>query len=149
MGNICRSPSAEGFFRKRLKDSGLEGLIDTDSAGTHSYHIGHTPDDRAVTEATKSGVDIANLRARKIRQEDFHSFDLIVAMDHNNFDGINHVQPSGSRARVVLMMDYANDQGFDEVPDPYYGTQKDFTLMCKLLDKATQGLLAHVETEVL
>jgi protein-tyrosine phosphatase len=148
MGNICRSPSAEGFFRMHLQHSDIAQRVSTDSAGTHSYHIGHAPDDRAISVSAKSGVDIQQLRARKISADDFQEFDLIIAMDYNNLQNIKQLQPSGSKAKIVLMMEYAPDEGFEEVPDPYYGTQDDFTLMCGLLDIATKGLLTQIETEV-
>ena len=141
MGNICRSPSAEGFFRHHLQKSGSTKLAGTDSAGTHSYHLGYPPDPRAVLEAGNFGVDISQLRARKIRQDDFDQFDLILGMDQHNLDLIEQMRPGHAQTRTGLMMKFAADTGYDEVPDPYYGTQKDFALMCKLLDQATRNLV--------
>ena len=147
MGNICRSPTAEGFFRYHLANSTLSEQIQADSAGTHSYHIGHSPDSRAITAAAGFDVDISHLRARKIQSDDFHEFDLILAMDHHNLELITELQPHGSRAKTQLMLDYLPSQGLQEVPDPYYGSQADFNLMCDLLDQACTGLLTHLESQ--
>lgn len=148
MGNICRSPSAEGFFRHHLGNSRISELVTADSAGTHSYHVGYPPDSRAIAEAGRSGVDISTLRARKIRIDDFEEFDLILAMDHHNLSLIEQLRPDSAKARTALMMEYAPTEGVNEVPDPYYGSQQDFTLMCKLLDRATRNLLVELETRL-
>jgi protein-tyrosine phosphatase len=148
MGNICRSPSAEGFFCHHLKNSSISAEVSTDSVGTHSYHIGHAPDSRAIKEAELFGVDISGLRARKISIEDFEHFDLILAMDRHNLSLIEQLKPSHSRAKLALMMEYAPTEGREEVPDPYYGSQADFTLMCNLLDLATRNLLHRLESEL-
>jgi protein-tyrosine phosphatase len=140
MGNICRSPAAEGFFKHHLQKSTIATQVATDSAATHAYHLGNPPDPRAVAEAGHFGVDISQLRARKITQADFAQFDLILGMDQHNLAMIEQMQPGRSRAQTGLMMDYAAQAGYEEVPDPYYGTQKDFTLMCELLDQATRNL---------
>lgn len=141
MGNICRSPSAEGFFRMHLERAGLAGSFQVDSAGTHGYHVGHAPDERAVLEAAKYGVDIGGLRARQVREEDFLRFDHIVVMDRHNLEVLQRMRPQHSRAALSLMMEHAREPGVHEVPDPYYGAQSGFTLMCELLDDATGGLL--------
>jgi protein-tyrosine phosphatase len=141
MGNICRSPSAEGFFRWQLARAGLLETFEVDSAGTHSYHIGHPPDDRAIREAATFGVDIAGLRARKIAVQDFERFDHIIGMDRHNLGILQRLAPPAPRASLSLMMQYAPESAFDEVPDPYYGSQRDFSLMCQLLEDATAGLL--------
>lgn len=143
MGNICRSPTAEGFLRSKLERSGLR--ITADSAGTHDYHIGHPPDERAVREALTFGVDLSGLRARKLVPADFTRFDLILGMDRNNLRLIHQMRPVAATASTGLMMDYAPELGFAEVPDPYYGAQEDFSLMCRLLDVATANLLARLE----
>jgi protein-tyrosine phosphatase len=145
MGNICRSPSAEGFFLHHLTNSRLRNVIETDSAGTHSYHIGHPPDTRAISEAKSFGVDISDLRARKVRITDFSDFDLILGMDHHNLGLIDNMKPMDSGAETGLMMEYDPEAGYEEVPDPYYGAQRDFRLMCELLDKATHKLLTRLE----
>jgi len=145
MGNICRSPSAEGFFATALEKSAYKDLVSIDSAGTHSYHIGHAPDQRAVETAARFGVDIAHLRARKVSGADFHDYDFIIAMDRSNFEDLRDLQPAGSKAHVTMMMTYHPEQHPIEVPDPYYGGMDGFTYMCKLLESATAGLLNDVE----
>ena len=145
MGNICRSPSAEGFFARALEQSEHKDLVSIDSAGTHSYHVGHAPDSRAVDTAFKFGVDIAHLRARKVRTADFHNYDLIVAMDRSNFADLQAFQPAGSSASLKMMMKYHPEGQPEEVPDPYYGGIDGFTYMCELLESATAGLLEDVE----
>ncbi len=145
MGNICRSPSAEGFFARALKNSSRAEQVSIDSAGTHGYHVGHSPDSRAVDTAQGFGVDISGLRARKVCADDFNDFDLIVAMDHDNLADLRAIQPAGSKARLVSMMDYHPERRPSEVPDPYYGGMSGFNYMCELLQAATRGLLEEVE----
>lgn len=149
MGNICRSPSAEGFFLHHLAESSLDGKVTTDSAGTHGYHIGHPPDSRAISVASEFGVDISHLQARKVQDDDFRQFDLIIAMDDHN-DSIlqSMAQASAGEARVVRMMGYSSrNEELSEVPDPYYGSETDFRFMCELLDEATQGLIEALEKD--
>jgi protein-tyrosine phosphatase len=145
MGNICRSPSAEGFFASALQTSKYKDLISIDSAGTHGYHIGHTPDSRAVATALNFGVDISQLRARKVSASDFDDYDLILAMDHDNYRGLQQIRPAGSKADLKMMMQYHPEAQPEEVPDPYYGGMDGFNYMCKLLAAATKGLLIEVE----
>lgn len=145
MGNICRSPSAEGFFVTALQSSKHGKRVSTDSAGTHSYHVGHAPDPRAVSTALDFGVDISHLRARKVSASDFDRFDLIIAMDGSNFSDLQRIQPDGSKASLKMMMDFHPEAHPGDVPDPYYGGQEGFTYMCKLLDSATRGLLKEIE----
>jgi protein-tyrosine phosphatase len=148
MGNICRSPSAEGFFTRVLEQSPIAGQVTVDSAGTHGYHVGQSPDDRAADTAKQFGVDISRLRSRKVTLEDFEHFDLIVAMDRDNLADLRAMQPEHSSARLVLMMDYHPDRYPGEVPDPYYGGMGGFRYMCQLLDAATRGLLEEVEGQL-
>jgi len=150
MGNICRSPSAEGIFIKQLQSSEYKKHISTDSGGTHGYHIDHPPDSRAIATAAKNDVDIGKLRSRKVRQSDFEDFDLIIAMDNSNLEILKDLQPNDSRAQLKLMLDYLPEQaaaqyGISEVPDPYYGDIRDFEYMYELLVPACAGLLASVE----
>lgn len=145
MGNICRSPSAEGFFASALQKSSYKGQVSIDSAGTHGYHVGHAPDSRAVATALNFGVDISHLRARKVCASDFEDYDLIIAMDRSNFTDLQQVRPAGSKAELKMMMQYHPEARPDEVPDPYYGGMDGFNFMCSLLDSATQGLLKDVE----
>jgi len=148
MGNICRSPSAEGFFEQQLAQSDCKNAVSIDSAGTHSYHIGHSPDSRAIKAASKFGVRIRHLRARKLTASDFDDYDLIVAMDRHNLEGLQQIQPPGSRAQLRLMMSYHPDAQPTEVPDPYYGEIDGFDYMCELLEAATAGLLLDVESRL-
>jgi protein-tyrosine phosphatase len=149
MGNICRSPAAEGFFYRHLQESRIRDMVSVDSAATHSYHIGHSPDRRAIETGDKFDVPIAHLRARRIQTSDFHDFDLIIAMDHNNLADLQAIQPPGSPAELKLMMAFHpghRDGGHgDEVPDPYYGGMDGFVYMFELLELATEGLLKEVE----
>lgn len=157
MGNICRSPTAEGVFIQQLKDSAFKARIATDSGGTHGYHIDHPPDPRAIATAAENGVDIAQLRARKVRPSDFDGFDLIIAMDNENLAILQSLRPEGSRAQLKLMLDYLpeNSPGLSakqrlesEVPDPYYGDIRDFEYMYELLVPASAGLLKAVEEQL-
>ena len=149
MGNICRSPAAEGFFARQLQDSRFKDRVSIDSAATHSYHIGNTPDPRATQTGAQYDVHIGQLRARKVTTADFHDFDLIIAMDHNNIANLQAIRPTGSTAEIELMMAYHPEfatQGYsDEVPDPYYGDIDGFIHMYDLLELATAGLLEDVE----
>jgi protein-tyrosine phosphatase len=145
MGNICRSPSAEGFFAHALQGSAYKDLITIDSAGTHSYHVGYEPDSRAIESAAHFDVEIGHLRARKVSTADFHNFDLIIAMDRSNYANLQAIQPSGSGASLKMMMNYHPEGQPEEVPDPYYGEIDGFRYMCELLEAATAGLLRDVE----
>jgi len=145
MGNICRSPSAEGFFATALQKSKYKAQVSIDSAGTHGYHIGHAPDSRAVAMAANFGVDISHLRARKVDAADFADNDLIIAMDRSNYLDLLQIRPADSKARLEMMMHYHPDAQPEDVPDPYYGGMEGFTYMCSLLDSATQGLLQEIE----
>jgi len=145
MGNICRSPSAEGFFINALQQSRHRERISTDSAGTHGYHVGHAPDPRAVATAKDFEVDISELRARKVSASDFEKFDLIIAMDQSNYDDLRRIQPADSSTSLKMMMHFHPQGQPEDVPDPYYGGMDGFTYMCKLLDSATRGLLEDVE----
>ncbi len=139
MGNICRSPTAEGYFRHHLRAAGLEDAYEVDSAGTHGYHVGHPPDDRACRTAAGRGIDISMLRARRVEPGDFDRYDLVVAMDEANLAALEQMG-RGRRARVALMLDWG-DGDVREVPDPYYGGQDGFDTMCDLLEGATLALL--------
>lgn len=145
MGNICRSPSAEGFFTTALASSPCRDKISVDSAGTHSYHVGHAPDSRAIETASEFGVDISGLRARKVQVSDFDEYDLIIAMDDSNFESLRAIQPADSKADLKMMMIYHPQGQPTEVPDPYYGGMNGFTYMCELLQSATGSLLEDVE----
>lgn len=141
-GNICRSPTAEAVFRRLLETdgNGLDVLVD--SAGTHAYHVGEPPDERAVTAAARRGVDMKALRARRIAPEDFERFDLVLAMDRENLRHLLRIAPPEGRKRIRLFMDFAPGHGRQEVPDPYYGGEGGFEEVLDLVEAAARGLLA-------
>jgi protein-tyrosine phosphatase len=140
MGNICRSPMAEGLVRHKARERGLD--VTTDSAGTIDSHTGEAPDPRAQKCMREHGVDISDLRARRIHPSDFHRFDLLLAMDEDNLKGIRRVAPDAELARKArLMMDFAPDHPGHEVPDPWYGGPEGFEEVYQMLDEACGNLL--------
>jgi protein-tyrosine phosphatase len=145
MGNICRSPMAEGLFLKLLESEQLQHHVEVDSAGTHDYHTGNPPDPRAQQAALNRGVDLGSLLARRVQAEDFSRFDYLLAMDQDNYQGLVDRCPEESlRARISLVMDYARDPGPHHVPDPYYGGTQGFERVLDLLEDASGGLLEHL-----
>jgi protein-tyrosine phosphatase len=140
MGNICRSPTAQGIFENKVGQEGISDQFHIDSAGTHSYHTGNLPDARSTTTALKNGIDLTSQRSRPIDQQDFENFDYIVAMDSSNYAGLCAAAPEQYRSKVVMMMSYATNYSGDEVPDPYYGDDG-FEIVFQMLDDACQGLL--------
>ncbi|MGB0506150.1 MAG: low molecular weight protein-tyrosine-phosphatase [Pikeienuella sp.] len=138
LGNICRSPTAEGVFRARAANAGLR--VEVDSAGTGSWHVGEAPDRRAQIEAAKRGYDLSNQHARQVIQSDFLSYDYIVAMDHGNLRSLASIEPKESTAKTVLFLSYSPECGCDEVPDPYYEGGFDYAL--DLIEGAADGLIA-------
>ena len=139
MGNICRSPAAEGVFRKAVATAGREAEFEIDSAGTHGYHVGHPPDPRMRAAAEVRGYRLDST-ARRLAPEDFHRFDLIVAMDDDNFENISALDPGG-RARVVRRCAYCETRSETEVPDPYYGGEAGFEQVLDILEDACANLL--------
>ncbi|PTQ69930.1 low molecular weight protein-tyrosine-phosphatase [Pseudomonas sp. GV071] len=143
LGNICRSPSAEGVFRQQLLQAGLDGLVEVDSAGTGPWHVGKPADSRASAAALQRGYDLSALRGRQVSKADFERFDLILAMDHSNFADLKALQPANSRAELDLYLRrYQLDE--DEVPDPYYGGADGFEHVLDLLESAGAQLLNEV-----
>lgn len=140
LGNICRSPSAEGVFVSQLSSRKLQSRIEVDSAGTGAYHVGEPPDRRAIAAALQRGYDLRGIRARAVRDEDFHEFDLILAMDKSNLADLQRRKPEGSKAQLQLFMSYASDWPA-EVPDPYYGGDEGFSQVLDMLEAASHGLL--------
>ncbi|WP_354686072.1 low molecular weight protein-tyrosine-phosphatase [Cupriavidus necator] len=140
MGNICRSPTAEGVLRAKLAAAGLEDLVELDSAGTHEYHLGHPPDPRTLRHALSRGYDLSPLRARKVGIPDFDRFDLILAMDRENLAGLTRLRPdAGDKLR--LLMSFATRHHVDEVPDPYYGEGDGFERVLDYIEDACDGLV--------
>lgn len=141
MGNICRSPIADGVVRKILKNNSLSDQVKVDSAGTHGYHAGEPPDRRAVAVAGRRGYDIADVRARKVRRDDFANFDLVLAMDRENLANLLEICPPVYQVRVKLFLSYARGIKIDEVPDPYYGGEAGFEAVVDMVENAAQGLV--------
>jgi protein-tyrosine phosphatase len=144
LGNICRSPSAEAVFRELAAREAPELGLVVDSAGTAGYHIGDPPDLRSQEAARRRGYDMAQLRARVVEPSDFERFDLILAMDENNYSVLRHRAPAAYRERVQLFLDFAPDCGMSEVPDPYYGGPSGFEHVLDLVEEASRGLIAHL-----
>lgn len=140
MGNICRSPTAEGVMRAKLAAVGLD--VEVDSAGTHGYHVGAPPDERSQQHALRRGYDLSTLRARKLEARDFERFDLVLAMDDDNLANARRLCPPGQRHRLKLLMDYAPHAGNPHVPDPYYGGAAGFDEVLDLVEAACDGLIA-------
>ena len=120
MGNICRSPTAEGSFRSIVSKQELSDCFEIDSAGTHAYHIGNSPDSRSQKTARKYGVDLSNLRARQVHESDFYYYDHIIAMDMDNIKILKSICPNDSQSQIKLLLDYLPDSGSQSVPDPYF-----------------------------
>jgi protein-tyrosine phosphatase len=141
MGNICRSPIAEGVLRAGLAKAGLAGEIEVDSAGTLGYHAGEAPDQRAQKAAARRGYDISGLRARRVREADFLRYDMILAMDRDNLAALEQFCPSAQRHRLGLFLGYARNVADEEVPDPYYGGPEAFEYVLDLAENAAAGLV--------
>lgn len=144
MGNICRSPMAEGVFRHLVKQAGLDGRIAIDSAGTHDYHIGEPPDPRAQRTAGRRGYDLSMLRGRQVSRADFGEFDYLLAMDRMNLRVLERLCPSQHGHKLKLLMEFSNDAALREVPDPYYGGDQGFERVLDLVEQASDGLLEHL-----
>ncbi|HEU0069723.1 MAG TPA: low molecular weight protein-tyrosine-phosphatase [Alphaproteobacteria bacterium] len=148
MGNICRSPTAEGVFRDIVATAGLSAAIRTDSAGTHDYHIGEPPDPRSIKAAAARGIDISDLRARQVTRADFSRFDYVLAMDAQNHQALVRLCKADARDCVRMFLDFASETKTREVPDPYYGGPDGFEQVLDLCEAASQGLLAHVKARL-
>lgn len=144
LGNICRSPTAEGVFRDLVGREGLSEKIATDSCGTGGWHIGHPPDERAREEAKRRGIDIDDLKARKTHSSDFTDFDFIMAMDDSNFKNLTLMCPPEHVSKIYMFLSFASDVGVREVPDPYYGGPDGFSDVFDMIDAASNGLLQHI-----
>jgi protein-tyrosine phosphatase len=145
LGNICRSPAAENIMNDLLKQSSLEDKIICDSAGTAGYHIGSPPDQRMVAAAANRGLVFTG-QARQLSAEDLREFDLILAMDRQNYQGILHLDPKGRyHHKVKMMCDFCREYTDREVPDPYYGGAEGFDYVIDLLTDACAGLLEYIK----
>jgi protein-tyrosine phosphatase len=140
MGNICRSPTAEGVFRHHVAEAGLDALFEIDSAGTHAYHVGEPPDRRAQEAATRRGVSLADIRARRVAAEDFGRFHHIIAMDEDNLVMLHEQADAAHRDKIRLFLEFGSGPE-TEVPDPYYGGTTGFERVLDLVEDASRGLL--------
>ena len=142
MGNICRSPAAEVIVRTLARQAGLSRLLEVDSAGTHAYHEGESPDPRVRKAAAKRRYDLSGLRARRLEEEDFRRFDRVLAMDKQNLAFMRRCCPPEHQHKLGLFLDFATESSHDEIPDPYYGGEEGFEVVLDLCEQAAEGLLA-------
>ncbi len=145
MGNICRSPTAEGVFASLVQQRGLEKHIVVDSAGTHAYHVGDPPDPRAQNTALRRGVDLSTLRARRFARKDFVEFDYVLAMDSDNYNALMQTCPDEARYKLKMFLEFAPHLNETEVPDPYYGGEIGFERVLDMIEAASIGLLEHIQ----
>lgn len=154
MGNICRSPTAEGVLRHKLKEAQLHERVQVDSAGTHAYHIGSPPDDRSQKHAKSRGYDLSDQRARKVDPNDFDYFDLILAMDWDNLALLEDACPEDhpARRRLKRLVEFippdSQHAGAQVVPDPYYGGPAGFDVVLDLIEAACDGVVMHVQRQL-
>ena len=143
MGNICRSPTAEGAFRSIVDNKNLSQNFDIDSAGTHAYHIGNSPDKRALQAAIDNGVDLSKQRARQVHESDFYYYDYIIAMDSDNLEILKSMCPKESNSKIELMLDYSVEYPGGSVPDPYY--EGNFDQVFKMVYSACLAFFKSIE----
>ncbi len=148
MGNICRSPTAQGVFGKLIEERGLEDRVSIDSAGTHAYHVGESPDTRSARAAAERGIDLSHQRARRVTVQDFHQFDYVLAMDSDNFNYLAGMCPAGSEAKLRLFLSFAPQLELRDVPDPYYGGITGFERVLDMVEEAAHGLLEEIEANL-
>ncbi|MEY2632108.1 MAG: hypothetical protein RIR00_762 [Pseudomonadota bacterium] len=148
MGNICRSPTAEGVFREFVRKNKLSNQVEVDSAGTHGYHVGEAPDQRTQRAAASRGYDLSQFRARKVAPQDLEYFDLILAMDKSNLDNLKRLCRSELHPRIKLFMDFAANFDDEEVPDPYYGLGQGFDLVLDMVEDASAGLISTIKEKL-
>jgi len=145
MGNICRSPTAEGVFRHHVQEAGFAEHIEIDSAGTHAYHVNEPPDRRAQAAAERRGISMSDIRARRVQVEDFERFDYIIAMDRDNLALLIEQADERHHDKIRLFLEYSAGHE-DEVPDPYYGGAAGFERVLDLVEDASRGLLETLQT---
>jgi low molecular weight protein-tyrosine phosphatase len=147
LGNICRSPMAEGVFRRVAEEEGLIDRFEIDSAGLGDWHIGQAPDHRAQKAARSRGVDISDQSARQVVDEDFERFDLLLVMDRSNYAELKARAPHEARAKIRPFLDFAPHVGTSDVPDPFFGGAEGFDHALDLIEAASRGLLASLTAE--
>ena len=145
LGNICRSPTAEGVFRAMVDQAGLSEHITIDSAGTAAYHVGEAPDRRATLEAKNRGIDISHLRGRQAQAIDFEHFDYVLAMDSENYRNLQAICPRGHENKLRMFLDFATGLNSRDVPDPYY--DGNFSSVYEMIDNAASGLLDEIKSK--
>ncbi|MDX1549707.1 MAG: low molecular weight protein-tyrosine-phosphatase [Lysobacter spongiicola] len=146
LGNICRSPMAEGIVRARLRAEGLADRVELDSAGTGDWHVGCEPDRRAIETAAERGVNIAGLRGRQFTPEDFERFDWILCADRQNLRDVRALAPDdASRERAALLLEWTGVAGASEIPDPYTGGPKHFQEVWSMLEQAADGVVRRLQ----
>lgn len=143
LGNICRSPMAEGLFRHVAETKGLSVVVD--SAGTGGWHVGDAPDPRGQATMRAHGIDTSGQQARQVREEDFETFDLVLAMDQRNHDSLTQLAGPGRTDKIRLFLEFASERSETEVPDPYYGGEDGFEHVFTLLQHASEGLAEHIQ----
>lgn len=144
LGNICRSPTAHGVFRAKVREQGLQQRVQIDSCGTGDWHIGHPPDARAAAEAAARGYDIGDLRARQVQATDFRDYDYILAMDEQNLADLRALCPDDYPGYLGLFLPFDPAASVTEVPDPYYGGEEGFALVLDMVEAASDGLLREI-----
>ena len=144
LGNICRSPTADGILCELVKREKLDQQVQIDSAGTGDWHVGKAPDVRTIAAAKRRGYDLSFLRARQVLIKDFDEFDYILAMDAANLCALQALKPDHYAGYLGLFLDFGSSKQYREVPDPYYGGNDGFELVLDLVEEAAQGLLAHI-----
>jgi protein-tyrosine phosphatase len=149
MGNICRSPTAQGVFQRLIEQTGLIHDIKIDSAGTHAYHIGNPPDPRAQAVALRRGIDISAQRARRVTRGDFEKFDYILAMVQDNLNALRMMCPAEHIYKLRLFLEYAPELKIVDVPDPYYGGSTGFEQVLDLVEIASEGLLRQLRQQAI
>ncbi|WP_371397236.1 low molecular weight protein-tyrosine-phosphatase [Fretibacter rubidus] len=142
LGNICRSPTAEAVFKSRANNAGIDVYVD--SAGTSGWHIGERPDPRSIEAGEAAGYDFTGQASRKVTRADFGDFDHIIAMDAQNLKDLSALCPPDLRGKLSLFLDFAPNAGVRDVPDPYYGGGDGFTRVLRLVEQASEGLLAYI-----
>ena len=147
MGNICRSPTAQGVFEYLLENEQLSDRIQVESAGTHAYHIGEKPDERASAAALKRGVDLSTQHARRVSAEDFETFDYVLAMDRSTYEDLAAACPPEHLSKLHLFLEFSPDLEVAEVPDPYYGGATGFERVLDLIEQAAAALLADIRQQ--
>jgi protein-tyrosine phosphatase len=146
MGNICRSPTAEGVFTKLVNEKKLDHRFIIDSAGTHAYHIGEQPDLRSQKAAAERDIQLSHLRARKVVMGDFEDFDFLLVMDDENYTALINACPASHKHKVQYFLDYAPQLTAREVPDPYYGGQYGFERVLDMIEAASMGFLDSLQS---